>query len=183
VTRAQALDALSPIVNTNLGWCLLYAGRAPEAVAQFRTTLEIDPNDAAARWGLGAALTSLRQYADAVQELNKATTLSDGSPVLQGHLGMAYGLNGATAEATAARVKLEELAGREYVPSSALALVQIGLGHNREAIDLLYRAYDEHDFALVFLRVAPWFAPLRGDPRFGQLAARMQLPGGSAGDR
>ena len=35
---------------------------------------------------------------------------------------------------------------------------------------------DEHDFALVFLRVAPWFNNLRGDARFARVAARMQLP-------
>jgi TolB-like protein/Tfp pilus assembly protein PilF/tRNA A-37 threonylcarbamoyl transferase component Bud32 len=183
VKRAQALDALSPIVNTNLGWCLLYAGRTEEAVAQFRTTIEIDPNDAAARWGLGAALTSLHQYGDAVRELEAAMKLSDGSPVLLGHLGLAYGLSGARAEAAAARDKLVAMAARQYVPSSALALVQIGLGDKADAIDMLNRAYDEHDFALVFLRVAPWFAPLDDDTRFEQLASRMQLPRRTPGGR
>ncbi len=183
VNRAQALDALSPIVNANLGWCLLYAGRTPEALAQFRTTLEIDPNAAAAHWGLGAALTAAHQYGAAITELDKAMQLSDGSPVLLGHLGMAYGLNREADRAAAARDKLEALAGREYVPSSALALVQVGLGHAGDALDLLSQAYDEHDFSLVFLRVAPWFNPLRGDARFEQLAARMQLPAHASAGR
>ena len=56
------LDALSPIVNTDLGWCLLYAGRGSEAVDQFRKTLEIDPKYVSARWGLGASYAQQRAY-------------------------------------------------------------------------------------------------------------------------
>ena len=45
------------------------------------------------------------------------------------------------------------------------------------ALDLLDRAYDEHDFALVFLRVAPWFESLREDAGFAQIATQeMPLP-------
>ena len=173
--RAQELDALSPRINTDLGWCLLYAGRAPEAAAQFRSTLELDRDYVSARWGLGAALTRQGSYADAIKELTQAVTLSEGSPVLIGHLGLAYGLSGASADATAKLTQLSGLAAREYVPSSSLALVQLGLGRKTEALDLLNRAYDEHDFALVFLQVAPWFDPLRNDPAFQRVAGRMQL--------
>jgi hypothetical protein len=61
------------------------------------------------------------------------------------------------------------------VPSSSLSLVQLGLGRKAEALELIGRAYDEHDFALVFLQVAPWFDSLRSDPAFQRLASRMQL--------
>jgi Flp pilus assembly protein TadD len=174
--RGRELDPLSPIVNTDLGWCLLYAGRIDEAVAQFRTTLSLDATSAAAHWGLGSALTEKRDYASAVAELNQAVALSEGSPVLMGHLGMAYGLGGQRAQATKVLTDLNVLATREYVPSSAQALVQIGLGRHSDALDLLDRAYDEHDFALVFLRVAPWFKSLREDARFAKIATQMQLP-------
>jgi serine/threonine protein kinase/tetratricopeptide (TPR) repeat protein len=175
--RAQELDALSPRINTDLGWCLLYAGRAPEAAAQFRSTLELDKDYVAARWGLGAALTRSGTYAEAITQLTDAVRLSEGSPVLIGHLGLAYGLSGARADAIAKLSDLNTLAAREYVPSSSLSLVQLGLGRKAEALELIDRAYDEHDFALVFLQVAPWFDSLRSDPAFQRLASRMQLPG------
>jgi TolB-like protein/Tfp pilus assembly protein PilF/tRNA A-37 threonylcarbamoyl transferase component Bud32 len=174
--RAQELDALSPIINTDLGWCLLYAGRVAEAIAQFQTAVELDGRYVPARWGLGAALVEQRRYNDAITELKQAVALSEGSPVLMGQLGRAYGLSGAAADANGVLAQLTALAGREYVPSSAVALVHLGLGRNANALDLLDRAYDEHDFALVHLRVAPWFQSLRGDARYAQLAARMQLP-------
>ncbi|HTM26929.1 MAG TPA: protein kinase [Vicinamibacterales bacterium] len=175
-TRARELDALSPSVNTDLGWCLLYGGRVAEAIAQFKSTLDLDPNYASARWGLGAALAQQRTYADSIAELTRALSLSEGSPVVLGQLGRAYGLSGNRAEASRVLAELNGLAAREYVPSSAPALVQSGLGRQAEAVALLDRAYDEHDFALVYLQVAPWFGGMRGNPRFARLAARMQLP-------
>ncbi|HEV3140127.1 MAG TPA: protein kinase, partial [Vicinamibacterales bacterium] len=132
-TRARELDALSPIVNTDLGWCLLYAGRVDDAAAQFRTTIGLDANYVSAHWGLGAALVEKKDYAAAIAELKQAVTLSEGSPVMMGHLGMAYGLSGDRAQATSVLSQLNALASREYVPSSAPALVQIGLAKKSEA--------------------------------------------------
>ena len=174
--RAQALDPLSPIINTDLGWCRLYADQSAEAVRQFRTTLELDPNYVSARWGLGAAYAQQHMYGEAAEQLKLAQTLSEGSPLILGHLGFAYGLNGARKEAGQAVAELQALAAREYVPSSAVALVQTGMGNKADALDWLDRAYQEHDFSLVFLQVAPWFESLRGEARFEQLTRRMQLP-------
>ena len=126
--RAQTLDALSPIVNTDLGWCLLYAGRGSEAVDQFRRTLEIDPKYVSARWGLGASYAQQRAFNDAVAELKQAVTLSEGSPLVLGHLGYVYGLGGMPADAKRPLAELNTLSARQYVPSTAFALVYAGLG-------------------------------------------------------
>jgi len=176
VKRAQELDPLSLIANTDLGWCLLYAGRTREATEQFKKTLDLDANYLSARWGLGASYTTQQLYPDAIAELKKALALSEGSPILVGQLGFVYGLSGAKADAAETLAQLRMLADRQYVPSSATALVQAGIGAKNAALDLLDRAYDEHDFSLIFLQVAPWFESLRGEARFGQLARRMQLP-------
>src|SRR6185295_12383179 len=117
-----------PIVNTDLGWCLLYAGRDNEAVDQFRKTLELDPKYVSARWGLGASYAQQRSFKEAIAELTQAVTLSEGSPLVAGHLGYAYGLSGATADTRKALDDLRTLSAREYVPSTAIALVYAGLG-------------------------------------------------------
>ena len=176
VRRAQELDSLSPIVNSDLGWYLLYAGRDGEAAEQFRKTLELDSNNVSARWGLGAAYAAQRRYDDSITELDKALTQSDGSPVLAGHIGYVYGQKGMRAEAQTTVTNLRRLAERQYVPSSAIALVYAGLGDNAQALEWLEHALDEHDFSMVLLNVAPWFSRLRGEARFDQLRRRMQLP-------
>jgi hypothetical protein len=85
-------------------------------------------------------------------------------------------LKGAAADARKTLADLNRLADRQYVPASSVALVHAGLGDKTSALDWLERAYQEHDFAMVFLDVAPWFQSLRSEPRFDQLKRRMQLP-------
>src|SRR5438445_1592553 len=175
LTRARELDSGSPIVNTNLGWSLLYARRGPQAVDQFRQTVQIDPNYVSARWGLGVAYAQEGLYSEAIAELKQAVELSDRSPALIGHLGYAYGRSGSTADATATIAELRRLAERQYVPSSSVALVYAGLENKAMTLEWLERAYQEHDFSLVFVQVAPWFETVRGEPRFQQLLRNMQL--------
>jgi TolB-like protein/cytochrome c-type biogenesis protein CcmH/NrfG len=175
LSRARELDPASPIVNTNVGWCLLYARRGEEALNQFRQTVQTDPEHVSARWGLGVAYVLAGRNAEAIAELKEAVALSDGSPTLMSYLGYAYGRSGSKAEADRILEQLRELAQREYVPSSAVALVHAGLGNTTAAVDWLNRAYDEHDFSLVFIEVAPWFESVRGEERFQQLLRRMQL--------
>jgi len=173
--RALQLEPLSPIINADLGWYLLYAGKKDEAAEQFKKTLEIDQNYVSAHWGLGVAGEQRAMYPQAITELNKAYSLSQDSPLLLGHLGYAYGLS---RDASAARKALEDLGKlsvRQYVPSVSIALIHTGLGESDKAFEALKRAYDEHDFSLVFLKVAPWFDRLRGDTRFRDLLRRMSL--------
>jgi tetratricopeptide (TPR) repeat protein len=148
----------------------------PEAIDQFRRTLELDAEYLAARWGLGAAYAQRGLYDEAVDELKKAVDLSEGSPVPLGHLGFVYGRKGDRAAAQRILGQLDALADRQYVPASTVAVTQIGSGDKEKALDSLERAYQEHDFSMVFLGVAPWFNSLHGETRFTQLLREMKLP-------
>ncbi len=176
VRRAADLDALSPIVNADLGWYLLYAGQTADAIAQFRKTLEFDANSLSAHRGLGIALSEDGKHADAIAALRRALTLSQNSPVVMGHLGAAYARSGNRAEADAITREMEVLAAREYVPSSALAEVAAAQGNREGALDLLARAYDEHDFSMARIGINPAFRSLRTEPRFVALLERVGLP-------
>jgi TolB-like protein/Tfp pilus assembly protein PilF len=175
VQRSLTLDPLSPIINANLGWYLLYAGKKEEAAEQFKKTLEIDENYVSAHWGLGVAEQQRGVYPEAIAELRKAFSLSEDSPVLLGHLGYTYGLSRDAPNARKALDDLGKLSRRQYVSSVSIALIHAGLGENDKAFEALKRAYDEHDFPLVLLKVAPWFDRLRGDTRFRDLLVRMSL--------
>jgi len=175
--RAQELDPLSPIVNSDLGWFLMYAGQPAEAIAQFHKTLEFDANSVSAHQGLGIASTVTGRHDEAIAELKRALTLSEESPVVLGYLGAAYAAQGNTKEAERVLRDLQALSARQYVPSSALAVIYTALGDKTHAIDLLERAYSEHDFSMAQIGVAPWFQRLRGDARFQQLLQKIGLPG------
>ncbi len=176
VRRALDLDPLSPIVNSDLGWYLLFSGQHDEAIAQFRKTLDMDANSVAAHRGLGIAYSEAGQHDAAVAELKRALLLSENSPVVQAHLGAAYAKQGAKAAADDVLKDLQGRSAREYVPASALAIVLAAQGDRARALDALERAYEEHDFALVQIVVAPWFRPLRGEDRYDRLVVRLGLP-------
>jgi hypothetical protein len=52
----------------------------------------------------------------------------------------------------------------------------LGLGDNEQAFAWLERAYKEHSTILQYIRVHPFFDPLRGDPRLADLVRRVGLP-------
>ncbi len=58
----------------------------------------------------------------------------------------------------------------------AVAQVFGWLGDKDEAFRWLERAFNEHYFYLVFLKVEPDLDPLRNDPRFAVLLRRVGLP-------
>ena len=173
VKRAQELDPLSPIVNSDLGWCLLYGGQYPDAIAQFKKTLEFDATSVSAHQGLGIAFSQQGQHDDGIAELKKALELSENSPVMIGYLGAAYAHKGNKADAETMLQQLQGLAARQYVPSTAVATIQVALGNKNAALDLLDKAYDEHDFFMAQIGVAPWFADLRSESRFKALIQKL----------
>ena len=176
VKRAQDLDPLSPIINADLGWYLLYAGQPVDAIAQFRKTLEFDANSVSAHRGLGIAYSQENRHVEAIAELKRALTLSQNSPVVLGHLGAAYARKGDRTAAESTLRELEALSARAYVPSSASAVIHAALGDKVRALDWLDRAYDEHDFAVIKIGVAPWFGTLKDEPRFQQITDKLKLP-------
>ena len=58
-----------------------------------------------------------------------------------------------------------------YVPAGAFVNAYLGLGDNDEAFAWFERAYEEQSNILIYIKVSPWFDPLRGDPRFSRFGA------------
>ncbi len=51
----------------------------------------------------------------------------------------------------------------------------LGLGENDQAFTWLEQAYQEQSNILQFLKVHPYFDPIRADPRFRDLVRRVGL--------
>ncbi|MGC9970058.1 MAG: hypothetical protein ABSE56_05660 [Bryobacteraceae bacterium] len=56
-------------------------------------------------------------------------------------------------------------------------MIHTGLGERKQGIESLRQAADAHDTDVTFMGVDPVFDPLRGEPEFRALCARL----GSAG--
>ena len=59
------------------------------------------------------------------------------------------------------------------MPSYLFALVYAGLGEKDHAFAWLEKAYEERSGALPYLKVNPSWDPLRSDPRFEGLVAKV----------
>jgi hypothetical protein len=91
-------------------------------------------------------------------------------------LGHAYAVAGKTDEARGVLSELKALSRDRYVLPFGIAVIYTGLGEKDEAIDWLEKAYEERNGWMVYLREEPRLEPLRSDPRFQDLLARMNFP-------
>jgi eukaryotic-like serine/threonine-protein kinase len=174
--RAQLLDPLSLTVNMSLGACLFYAHRYEDAVEQQRRTLELDPGFAPAHRMLGGALEQLGRLDEAIQAYGAAASLSKdlAAAALLAH---AVARAGRPDEARRIHAQLREDAEGRYLSPYSEAAIYTGLGETDAAFERLERAYAIRDRGMVWIKVAPRLAPLRGDPRFDALLRRMNLAG------
>lgn len=173
--RALELEPASLVMNTFMGATLYFAGRHDEAIDQCRRTIEMDPNFAVAHWHLGLANEQEENFDDAIAAFQKATTLSGGSPLMKAALGHAYAKANRKDEATRILDELKELSEQRYVSSYEAAAIYAALGDNEQTFQLLERAYKEHCFHLVYLKVWPQFSVVSTDPRFKDLMKRIGL--------
>ncbi len=171
--RAVELDPLSPIINADHGRNLLWAGRYDDATEQFQKALSLDPAFYYARYALGEALQMKGQMKEAIAEYEKATQLTD-DPTATALLAQAYAKNGERDKAQKLLVELEGSATGRNIGPCTFALIHVALGENTKAIDELERAWRERiDPDINEIKVEPLLDPLRGDPRFERLVAKL----------
>ena len=126
-----------------------------------------------ARYILGQALQLSAHIAEAEKEYKKANELAT-DPVPWAYLAHLYGTNGRKEEARKILSQLLEARKQHYVDAYCLAIPYVGLGDRAEALNWLEQGYrDRNGYELSSLRVDPFLAPLRGDPRFEALAEKI----------
>jgi TolB-like protein/Flp pilus assembly protein TadD/class 3 adenylate cyclase len=170
VKRALELDPLSPAFNVHLGETYVWARRYPEAILQLRKTLELDDGSSYAHAVLGDALALSGQLDQAVTEYKKAYELDHDFHHLA-RLARAYVLNGERDEALRLLSQLKELERQGSVWHYDLALVYTVIGDKNQAIQRLEQSYKAREAGGIGrIKVDPMLDPLRGDPRFENLA-------------
>jgi TolB-like protein/Tfp pilus assembly protein PilF len=173
IKRGLELDPLSLPINGALGRTYYFARRYDEAIEQLRKTSEMDPGFYYAHWNVGSALAAKGAIGAAIEEYQKARALND-DPFVLGLLGHAYAFSGNKVEAEKILNQLKDLSKERYVSAYSFALVYLGLGNKEEALGWLQKGYqDRAGNDLVYLRVEPLLDPLRGDPRFEALVAKV----------
>ncbi|HXA52598.1 MAG TPA: tetratricopeptide repeat protein [Candidatus Acidoferrum sp.] len=172
---ARQLDPLSSIVREGQAFLKMMARDYEGAIASYRELIAADPDFYKGYTGLGRALALQGNYLDALRMLDQGRTMAGDIPNILAAMGQVYGLGGETDRAREMLGKLGALAQTAYVPSTAFAVVHLGLGEYERALDWLEKGLAVHDPPLTSLYAHPVYDPLRGHARFDALLCALNL--------
>ncbi len=173
--QALELDPLSVAIRSNMAWLPYWRREYDQAIAESRHVLEMDETCLQASYVLGLAACAARRFDVAIAALETCVA-RHGDPTSLGYLGMVYGFAGAAGKASGVLCRLKEMASVGAVRALDCARVCVGLRATEEALDWLDNAYAARDPQLLWLRVTPFYDPLRSLPRFQRGVDRLGLP-------
>lgn len=172
--RGRKLDPIE-VSGTSIGETLFFAHRYDEAIHELRSVLAVQGDSASALWYLGFSLIAKGQPEDAIPVLEKAVSITNRSSGVIGVLISACAHAGRRKDALRLLDELKQRRQKGYVPAGAFVNAYLGMEDREQAFAWLERAYQEQSNILQFLKVHPFFDPLRGDPRFVDLVHRVGL--------
>lgn len=173
--RALNDDPLSQIVNSNAGWTFCLAGQTETAIETLNKAIEMDPSFPRTHFRLGLVYESKGLHEQAIAELQKAAQLSGGNSYYEASLAYAYAVSGKTGEARHMLSALSTRSAHGYVPAYAIALVYTGMNDKDNAFSWFEKTSHDHSTSMAFARVDPSLGELRADPRFADLARRLNF--------
>jgi serine/threonine protein kinase/tetratricopeptide (TPR) repeat protein len=159
---ALSLDPLSSIVNTNYAVTLMEAHRYPEALAQFKKTLDQDPSFSPGHYKLAEFYATTGNFADAVKEFRLSSfsvTSGSWSGTAQGYRDLAVA---------------SENAGNDDMSAVAVALALTG--ERDKLFEYFGKAMADYDDEVLLSVRYPALDPIRSDPRYADMMRRLGLP-------
>jgi TolB-like protein/DNA-binding winged helix-turn-helix (wHTH) protein/Tfp pilus assembly protein PilF len=183
VQQARRLDPLSSMVNSDVGWYYYFARRYDEAVDHSKRTLALDPKFFWANLCIQFSYLQRPDWHGAIEYARKEMT---DAGVPEDRLGGLLSPDRKTALGTYWRWRLEGLEAQKRsgpVDPSTLAQIHMALGEPDKALAELEDAFESRaGWILPFLNVDPVFDPLRADPKFRDLVARIASTAPSSAD-
>lgn len=174
--KAQALDPLSPAVNTWMGEAFAHLGEHEAAIRIHKATIKFAPEYLFAYYFLVQSYVSTGQLAEASKAAEDAVLLSDdmslmrsASIFLKAHIG----------DPQAARNELQGLIEKrdeKYVSAVNIASGFAVLKETDDVFKWLEIACVERDSNLTWLNIDREFDYLREDPRFRAIRQKVGLP-------
>ena len=170
---ALQLDPLSLPISTSSGYVHFCAGRYTEAIQRLKSTAESGADVQLAHQMLGASLERIGKNEEAIAEYLKLMPEGPRGSELAESLREAFASSGMVGFWRRYAAIAPELVGQRLITPIFGAVIHTALGDNNAAFEWLEKAFAVRLPLLSHIQADPRFAPLRSDPRFGELLRRM----------
>jgi tetratricopeptide (TPR) repeat protein len=170
---AQQLDPLDR--PWGLGRAFLRQRRFDEAIQEFRSQIEVNPDIDSLHEMLGEAYYRKGLLSEAFAEREKAMALDndfEGAAATD----RIWKTRGSKAVMEWNLDRLKKRVATENISCVNLAELSAVAGHQDEAIHYLQEALEQHDADLVWLKQNPKYDSLHSDPRFQAIVKSVGLP-------
>ena len=172
--RAVQLDPLSPGAHNWLQFILLIAARYEEVEVVGRAALHLFPGMLLAHLWIGSSMALRGDHQKAEPHFEEAAKFNQ-IPMVPLWLGMMRAIGNDKAGARAQLAKAQQIGKSRYLCPYEVACVHAVLGEMDEAYRWMERGLRDRCLCFTWLMTEPWLKPLRADPRFPALAAKVGL--------
>jgi TolB-like protein/Flp pilus assembly protein TadD len=176
INEAMRLDPLSLPNNAEVVRTLYYSRDYDRAIEQGQKALQLDPNYARTQFWLGRVYSQKQMHSEAIAASRKILEAMPDSNLALTEMAYSLAAGGRQTEARKILRRLEERSERSFVPNYNLAVIHIALNEEDIAMRYMQQAYENRDWALLVLAVEPRLDPLRRDPRFQEISAKLKFP-------
>jgi TolB-like protein/DNA-binding winged helix-turn-helix (wHTH) protein len=170
--EAQQLDPMSLIIAVDKGYILYCARRYDEALQQFRSVLDLDPNFSRSNL-IDMVYVQKGMFPEIYATLDSEPAVD--AAWYWSRAAYLYGRGGRRQQADHALQKLKELNQEQLLDPMMMVPASVGTGNNEEAIAWLEKAYAQRSNKMVSIKVDPTYDPLRKDRRFQDMLRRVGL--------
>jgi adenylate cyclase len=177
--KARELDPLSSIIARQVAAPYYLKRDYVRALELLRQANELGPAFSV-HWEIGVYIQN-KLYNEALAELENAKLERKSDPILIYSTGMVYAAQGKRAEALQTIKELEEMSGASLSQAHWMAKIYATLNEKEQALSWLERGLATGAIG-GFYKDEPVWDPIRSDPRFEALVAKMFAPIKTLGD-
>jgi TolB-like protein/Tfp pilus assembly protein PilF len=173
--HAAELDPLALSIIAVVGLAYHYARRYEEAIATYRTILEMDPDHPYVHAWLARTLIVAGRTAEGLQAAKTAVGRLGRQPALLEILGRLLALAGRRNEALEVLNELRAMAAFRYISPIQEVGIHMGLENHAEVRRALELALEQRSGRIAFIATDPLMDPVRRKPWFPEILERAGL--------
>jgi serine/threonine protein kinase/Tfp pilus assembly protein PilF len=173
IQKALEFEPSSLVINSTVGLIYYFSRDYKKAIENLENTLQMEPDYPVTHFFLGRALVQVSRYDEAMDHFKKALKFYGDSTNMLATFAHAAALAGKQDITQKILIQLQDLSERMYVSAYDMASIYVGLGQADEALKWLEKAFDEHAYLLIYLKVDPLMDSLRAKKRFKKILQKV----------